>query len=179
MSKYVDGIEFITEECCSCGMPFAMTKGFYDRRRNDHKSFYCPAGHSQHYTGKSEAQRLKDKLAAKQEQLTAQNSRAARLEREKEKLSRNYKKMRDRVKNGVCPCCNRTFRNLLNHMRTEHPDFESNEVARNLRDAYGLSQSDLGEEIGVPASYISLYENNKVVPEWAKNVISNWVEENG
>lgn len=179
MSKYVDGIEFVTEECCNCGMPFAMTKDFYNRRQNDHKSFYCPAGHSQYYAGKSEAQKLKEKLAKKQEQLDAQHARAARLEREKGKVTRNYKKMRERVKNGVCPCCNRTFQNLLDHMHTEHPDFESNEVARNLRDAYGLTQADLGDEVGVPASYISLYENNKAVPEWANDRISNWVVENG
>ncbi len=37
---------------------------------------------------------------------------------EKNKLSRQLK----RVNKGVCPCCNRTFVNLANHMKTTHPE---------------------------------------------------------
>ncbi len=79
MSKFVDGIEFVTVECCNCGMPFAMTRDFKRRRLDDHKLFHCPAGHSQYYTGKSEAEKLKEQLAAKQRQLEAESGRAALL----------------------------------------------------------------------------------------------------
>lgn len=32
-----------------------------------------------------------------------------------------------RVKNGVCPCCNRSFQNLKRHMNTKHPNWSENE----------------------------------------------------
>lgn len=30
---------------------------------------------------------------------------------------------RNRIAAGVCPCCNRTFQNLADHMRTLHADY--------------------------------------------------------
>lgn len=35
--------------CASCGMPWAMTANFKRRRKEDGASFYCPAGHAQHF----------------------------------------------------------------------------------------------------------------------------------
>lgn len=176
MTKYVDGIKFITEGCCTCGMPFAMTQDFHNQKLKDHETFYCPKGHPQHYTGKSQEQKLKEQLARKQEQLDAQQARAARLEQQQKQVTRSYKKMRERVKNGVCPCCNRTFQNLMDHMKTEHPDFENQEILRNLRQAYGLSQQGLAEEIGVTAAHISLFERQQPVTNWAQSRIDNWME---
>jgi len=178
MSQYVDGIEFVTEECCNCGILFAMTKDFQRRRLNDHKSFCCPSGHSQHYSGQTEGQKLRKQLERKQRQLEAESGRASLLEQQRNQLSKSYGKIRERVKNGVCPCCNRTFQNLLNHMRTEHPEFGSHEYLKSLRFAFGLTQQALGDEIGVPSAYISLYERDRPVPQWANTSISEWLESN-
>lgn len=35
------------------------------------------------------------------------------------------KRLSNRVKNGVCPCCTRSFHNLREHMKTQHPDFKA------------------------------------------------------
>ena len=32
-------------------------------------------------------------------------------------------RIKKRVANGVCPCCNRTFKDLAAHMSTQHPDY--------------------------------------------------------
>jgi hypothetical protein len=32
-------------------------------------------------------------------------------------------KIKNRVAKGVCPCCNRTFQNLADHMKSKHPDY--------------------------------------------------------
>jgi chemotaxis response regulator CheB len=32
-------------------------------------------------------------------------------------------KTKKRVANGVCPCCNRTFKQLARHMKAKHPEF--------------------------------------------------------
>ncbi len=54
--------EYKIESCCSCGMYFGMTAEFQKQKLEDRKMFYCPAGHPQHYTGKSNEQRLQASL---------------------------------------------------------------------------------------------------------------------
>jgi hypothetical protein len=117
--------------CCdACGVSFAITDAYDDRRRADHKSFYCPNGHSMSYSQKNEAEkqreradRLERRLANRDEDLRA--ARAAhittqhRLRATKGVLTKTKK----RVANGVCPCCNRTFQQLERHMKSQHPDY--------------------------------------------------------
>lgn len=172
MSAYVDGIEFVTEHCCNCHMPFAMTKQFQLKRRKDRELFYCPAGHGQHYTGPSEESKLRQEIERKASMLEAERARAEKIQQERDEIQRAHTRMRTRVMNGVCPCCNRTFQNLLNHMRTEHAgEF----TLKNLRGAFGMTQAAVAKEIGVLSAYVSNYENEKYVPEYAKKAIETWV----
>ena len=32
-------------------------------------------------------------------------------------------KLIKRIKNGICPCCNRTFKQLAAHMKNKHPEY--------------------------------------------------------
>ena len=41
--------------CCECGTTFGMESNFTRRRREDHKTFYCPNRHGQHFASESEA----------------------------------------------------------------------------------------------------------------------------
>ena len=43
-------ITWKVEQCCSCGVPFAMTKETYENYLSNGRNFYCPNGHQQHYT---------------------------------------------------------------------------------------------------------------------------------
>ena len=98
-----------TEICCSCGTVFGIEQQLKINLRNNHRTFYCPNGHGQNYVGKSEAEKLRDevtRLKSQQDQLNAD-------------LSSKERKLK-RVSNGVCPCCNRTFKNLQSHMKTKH-----------------------------------------------------------
>ena len=178
MSGFSHGIWFEIEECCNCGMAFAMSNDFHQRRKKDHKTFYCPAGHAQHYVGKTEEQKLKDELAKKQRQLEAETSRAATFRNQRDKVAKAHKKMRERVKNGVCPCCNRSFENLRRHMESQHPEFGNHEILKVLRDAFGLTQSALAEEIGMSAAAISNYERGNKVGDWTSRNIESWITEN-
>lgn len=179
MSKYVDQIYMVTEECCNCGMTFAMTQDFKNRRLKDKKPFYCPGGHGQHYMGKSEEQKLQDELNRVRNQRDAEAGRAVLLEQQRDNISKSYRRMRNRVSNGVCPCCNRTFQNLREHMKTQHPEMGENDQLRTLRDIFGLTQSALADEIGVNAAYISSFENEKYVPDYANTLIKDWINEAG
>lgn len=120
----------VHEECCTCGIAFGMTEDFMHRRRNDHKSFYCPSGHGQHYTGKSDATKLREaermlgderrRLQATRDLLAAEErshaSTRGHVTRKKKELSR--------VHAGVCPVegCRRHFTDLGRHMKTKHPE---------------------------------------------------------
>lgn len=172
MSAFVDTLRFETEICYKCGIPFAMTADFQKRRRDDHGTFYCPAGHGQHYNGKTEEQKLREEVERQRQMRDAEEARRLRVEQERDQVSRAHTRMRARVMNGVCPCCNRTFQNLMRHMQTEHAG-EMN--LRTLRTAFGMSQVAVAKEIGVTNVYVSLHERGKPVPAYARIAIDAWI----
>jgi elongation factor P hydroxylase len=119
----------VIENCCNCGIAFGMSRDFYNRKREDHTWFYCPNGHGQHYTGKSETEQLRDQIKQKDESLEYYSKRITNLHSEITKKNHEIRGQKaaktrivNRVKNGVCPCCNRTFANLQNHFKTKHPE---------------------------------------------------------
>lgn len=112
------------ETCCNCGVEFASP--VLRKRLIDGKSFYCPNGHSQHYT-KTTSQKLQEQLDAEillrqQAQNDAEWQRAeARNARIQEIKAKNaLKKIQVRVSSGVCTKCNRTFKQLAAHMKCKH-----------------------------------------------------------
>jgi len=36
-------------------------------------------------------------------------------------------RIKNRIGNGVCPCCNRTFKDLASHMKCKHPEYASDD----------------------------------------------------
>jgi len=121
---------FEVMECIKCGFLFAAPERFFDTQRRDAKSHYCVScGRSQGWT-RSENDRLRDQLKKETHRLErARRDRDdARSRAEKANLSRAYykgcvTKIKNRVKNGVCPCCNRHFVNLERHMHGQHPEY--------------------------------------------------------
>lgn len=118
-----------SEICASCGVHFAVPLHFMDKRREDKQSFFCPNGHSLAYS-QSEVSRLKKELEReRQAKETERRWRegAQQAERRQFKRASAFKavatKMKRRLSNGVCPCCNRTFQNLMGHMKTQHPKY--------------------------------------------------------
>ena len=111
-------LETIT--CCyaSCGFLFAVPYGWETSRREDHSQWYCPNGHSQHFPGATEKE-----LALRQ--LARERAEHDQTKADRDSVKRRLKYLRSRVKNGVCPCCKRTFQNLQRHMQTKHPAFST------------------------------------------------------
>jgi hypothetical protein len=105
-----------TETCFQCGCVFGMSSEFRRHRLDKHDTFYCPAGHSQHYIGKSEAQKLREELDAERDRKLSALARANEAEAREAKVLRKLK----RVSRGVCPECNRSFDNLARHMACKH-----------------------------------------------------------
>ncbi len=64
MAYTIAGQEFHLITCYACGIAFLISDAYDDRLRKNHKTFYCPTGHSQSYAGKTEAEKLREKLAS-------------------------------------------------------------------------------------------------------------------
>lgn len=109
--------------CSECGIVFSVSESYVDYRRRDHRTFYCPNGHGQVFNAETEA----DKFKRMYENATARNSEIAhKLEvskRSETKVKKELKSLKLRSAAGVCPCCNRTFSQLAQHMATKHHEF--------------------------------------------------------
>lgn len=124
------------EVTCWCSIRLAIPESLFivydaenDRNPGSY-TLYCPLGHGFTRKGGGEAQRLRDELA-RQKHLTEQaeadaRNQRSRLEiRDRQLAARKGQitKLRKRIANGVCPCCNRHFTNLERHMHTKHPQW--------------------------------------------------------
>lgn len=114
-------------ECPNCYMDFGVTPEFQAARRNDHKSFYCPAGHSMSYGQKSEAEKLRDRLRSAEAQLTHTQDQLQMTEYQRRAQKGHNTRLKNRIAAGVCPCCNRSFQDLRRHMAGQHPDYTNHE----------------------------------------------------
>ena len=98
--------------------------------RRNHNSFYCYRGHPMSFGHDSDIEKLKKQLEKKEELLQRQIKRtewAKEAEKQTEYKRRAIKgqltKVKNRIKNGVCPCCNRSFANMAKHMANQHPNY--------------------------------------------------------
>lgn len=129
-TTYTETVTLITEICCICGIAFGIPSDLRKHLRADpNKYFYCPNGHSQHYS-KSTETILKEKIEKErrnhlQELEIAENRWLDELGRAN-KLERQLK----RVHKGVCPCCNRSFQNLKKHIETKHPELSKKDLSK-------------------------------------------------
>lgn len=122
-----------TVNCGTCGMPFALPEAFWNQCYTEGGFFSCPLGHSRGWNAKdakNAADKLRDRIASQENDLEYYRKRNNELHQEKEAVIRRLSatkgqvtKIKNRVANGVCPCCNRTFQNLHRHMVNKHPEF--------------------------------------------------------
>jgi hypothetical protein len=123
-------LTLVTEACCNCGIVFAMPSSFHrqllDSPGPKGKQFYCPNGHSQHYVGTSDAEKLKQARETAEFWKTRHRATKDQLdasERSKRAIKGHLTRTKKRIGKGVCPCCDRFFENVHNHMATEHPEY--------------------------------------------------------
>jgi elongation factor P hydroxylase len=121
--------------CCNCGMVFGVPSRWYQQRREDKAWWYCPQGHSQHFVSKSEAEKLRDELAAQKRRTEYFEADAHQARESAEAAKRQARaargvvtRVKNRVGRGVCPCCNRFFESLHRHIQTKHPEYVHGEA---------------------------------------------------
>jgi hypothetical protein len=115
-----------------CHMAFAVPTATYKKWRETRETWYCPNGHPRAYNlHKSEADELRQQLAAKTRSLEWMEADLSRARQEREHYKKSAavhqgqkRQLKARIAAGICPCCRRPFANLMRHMQHQHPDFK-------------------------------------------------------
>jgi predicted RNA-binding Zn-ribbon protein involved in translation (DUF1610 family) len=124
-------IDFYEAPCPKCGEVFGIRRETDAVFRKSTQQFYCPFGHSMSYShGPSESEklrqerdRLRQRLAEKDDEITRQREQREAAERRVSAARGQITKLKNRAAAGVCPCCTRHFVNLERHMATKHKGF--------------------------------------------------------
>jgi hypothetical protein len=99
-----------------------------DRQKRERgQGFHCPNGHGLAYK-KTEVDKLKEQLAAKEDELAFERMRVEQRDRANAALRGQITRVKNCVQHGVCPCCKRTFQQLARHMAAKHPDWKAQEI---------------------------------------------------
>jgi len=107
-----------------CGHRVYLSDDFIETRKRDHKTFYCSTcGGQRHYPGKSDIEKLRGRLASTQDMLNTVREDRDRKEHQRRGEKAAKTRIKNRIANGVCPCCQRSFKNLHSHMQNKHPDY--------------------------------------------------------
>ncbi len=133
MATFACQVDYTHISCGECGTKFAITKALDSALTSKGGDIWCPRGHLLTY-GEGEKSKLKRQLANKQAALDGvkrdlddERDRHAHTEARRRAAKGQLTKTKKRIANGVCPCCNRTFKDLAAHMTTKHPDYATKE----------------------------------------------------
>lgn len=129
MSTITLGVELTVVNCGECGGSYAINERYHQQAREKGTSWtcpYCKCGWG--FSGNGEIQRLRKQVETEQAARVRAQERAQRYEERAEHERRRamgfkgaLTKVKNRVSKGVCPCCQRTFANLHQHMTKQHP----------------------------------------------------------
>lgn len=112
--------EFAVETCITCGINFALPKGFRDQLIKNHKVLYCPNGHSQYYPQQTEEEKLREKLMQSRDEVCAERQARYKAEKDLDGALDKISKMKKRANVGLCPYCRRYFKNIERHINCKH-----------------------------------------------------------
>jgi hypothetical protein len=111
---------------CWCGIRMAVPDDLYKHaQRGNGRNIYCPLGHSFIFSDNDEKRLAQAQQEAKRARLREEATREL-LEHEtnSHRATRGHvTRLKKRVAAGVCPCCNRSFKDLARHMQGQHPDY--------------------------------------------------------
>lgn len=109
--------------CAECGIVFGLGEGFIHYRRKDHRTFWCPNGHTQVYKAETDADRYKRLYEEANARSVSVREEYESLKRSAAKAKKELKSLKLRTAAGVCPCCTRTVSQLAAHMASKHPEY--------------------------------------------------------
>jgi hypothetical protein len=124
--------------CWKCKTDIVLPASLHDAaKRSSNISFFCPYGHEGVFReGETEADVLRRERDRALQQLAQKDDEIAQARKGWNEIAKELKatkatavKARKRTAAGLCPCCNRSFRQMALHLKTKHPTFRAEEVA--------------------------------------------------
>ena len=112
--------------CGTCGVVHAIPEAMYDAAAREGGWWHCPNGHKRGWhegSEKTEINKLRRELDAERARKAEALSRANEAALAREKAQKALDRHKKRTKNGVCPCCNRSFVALARHIKNKHPEY--------------------------------------------------------
>jgi hypothetical protein len=117
----------VSIDCSECGVTYGLGAEFVKRHREDHRTFYCPNGHTQWWAPpkRTEADRLREQLEASRSLAKRERERRETAERSVIAYKGVVTRTKRRAAHGICPApgCHRSFADVARHMAGQHPDF--------------------------------------------------------
>jgi len=113
---------------CSCGAIYGISEDRYNYCLDTGTHWYCPNGCRRVFKKprnselKEQIEKLERRNNLKDEVIASKNNQIAQLNYSVRAQKAAKTKILNRVKNGVCPCCNRQFKDLQNHFKSKHPE---------------------------------------------------------
>lgn len=129
-----------TISCGACGGVYAIQTHFRQRCQQEGKTWTCPycktgwgyAGigtnaelQKKLATANAEKDRLQHEVRWQEQKKIDAQREADHFRRSRDAMKGVVSKIKKRVGNGVCPCCNRSFKDLARHMAGQHPEFKT------------------------------------------------------
>lgn len=165
-------IQIVAHWCNGCGIPYGLPEGFIEDRRRDHKSWTCPNGCVRLFRKDPDVEeQLKRQARNAEAQATALKDQLEAAVRETERTKATLLRDRQRIANGVCPCCNRTFQNVLRHMQGQHPDYDVSKVQQAATPEFKCSCRRTFRSIGG----LHQHQTKQRRPGWAKPTTDPWM----
>jgi hypothetical protein len=135
-------IVIMHESCGVCGVDFGIEQAQRNALMSSGKAFYCPNGCKVAYEGDIDELKRKlnqqiaahdqtrARLADERRRYEAACKRAETAKRSRAAMKGQLTKIKKRIVNGVCPCCNRYFKQLDAHMKRMHPGYTKHDDER-------------------------------------------------
>ena len=133
MSEVIDirGTKHVVWECQTCGCISTVPEIMNARMRAEGGFRHCPSGHAWGWAKeiseleqlRRERDRLKQDQARLEDEKRAAEEAASLARVRAEKAEAASKRLKKRSSAGTCPCCSRTFSNMAEHMKHQHPQF--------------------------------------------------------
>lgn len=128
-------VTIVSLHCGECHVLFGLNQSYHEAAKRDGTTFCCPNGHRIGYSDTEVSQLEREKAKVERQLQWAREDRAdlrERLDHEtrsKAAVKGHLTRTRRRVAAGVCPCCNRSFKDLARHMQGQHPEYEGHDRA--------------------------------------------------
>ena len=120
--------------CGECGGIYAINERFREQKEKYGGYWKCPYCQCSWGFGTSTIDKLTKELEYEKKRTEWAKQDAKNYKHQLTAQKGVNTKLKKRIGHGVCPCCKRTFKQLAEHMKSQHPEYiDTNEHKNNSK----------------------------------------------